>query len=379
MKLEPLGARNLGAFRQFVEQVWKRPKSDAYYRWRYFEAPRLSTLVAMHGERCVAAICAFERQYHSGQARVACLEPFDWFTLPEMRSTAVGLRLMKRLQASGMPVLGLGGSPQTLQLLPRLGFQTVAQATQFVLPLTAAYILRNRRLPALARRAVVPVLDGLAAAWFTPARRRCMARFEFRPTPRIDAQLAAIDGPGGFRSVPEPRFFDWLQDGAAVGAGTGEYLPLVVAERGTPVAWSVGRLYRAGGLCRGVILDVRLRRGDDELAESTIRGMARLLARSGADDVRALTTSATLCAAYRKAGFRAGGETAPAMVWTGGRALALDAVSMSGIADAAFLPAEDLAPEQPVALAGVAGAHAVPEEPPRRIVRRRSVVAGPHE
>jgi len=369
MKIERLTGHSLEPLKHLVEEVWRRPRSEAYYRWRYGEAPGLLTLVALEGARCVSTISAFQKQYRDGDAELACLEPFDWYTLPEMRATGVGLRLMKSLMNSGPPLVGIGGSTLTRQMLPRLGFRTVAQATQFVLPLSGAYILRDRGWPALAKNAARIVLDAAAAVWFRPARRPFMARLEFTRVAQLDAELAKIDGGTGFRSVPDPAFHEWLAKGSAV-ARTGDYVTVAIARRGETLGWALARLYRARGLLYGVILDLRLKRQDAELGEAAVRGVSRVLAGCGADSVRAYSTCATLSAAYRAAGFRAA-EKLPAMVRSRQREVALGSVALSGVADFAFLTVHDFPAER------AATAAAAPDPGLRgRMVRPSSVAAG---
>lgn len=347
MLIKPLTADNLPALQRFAETVWRRPKHASYYRWRYFDAPRQTTWLALQGERCVAALSAFARGYRNGGETLECHECFDWYTLPEMRGSGVGIRLMQTLLDSGKPVVALGGSADTLHLLPRLGFAQVGAATEFFLPLSAAYLFRNRPLPELARSALGPLIDLAAHAWFTPRRAEGWVP-ELVPISRIDRRLALLDGVSGFAPIPDPQFHAWLERGSA----TGRYLAAMLAQDGEVVAWGLARLHRSGGLAHGTILDMRLAIADQEIAAGAAKTMARALAESGADSVRACTTSHFLARAYRAAGFLGAAEKIPALVWRGKHELMLDNLSLSCAPDGAFQPLheQDGMDEKPVAM-----------------------------
>ncbi len=338
MPIEPLTRKYFPAFKRFAEEAWDRAVSDAYYQWRYFDAPDLITLVANHGGECVSSLSAFSRTYQFGDEPVECLDPFDWYSLPSVRGSGVGVRLIKYLMDVGKPILTLGGSADTLQIIPRLGWKTVSEATEFFLPLTSRYLLRNRRLPNHWNRAIAPPLDFATATWFMPAKPHGASNCVVLPVSGIDRNLVHIDGPAGFRSVPDPRIFDWLMKGSPV---TGTYIPMALVGEQEIVAWIIGRLYRSGGLLHGMILDLRLQRQDEALAESAIKYMARALAGFGADHIRAVTTFGLFSAAYRRSGFLAGREKIPVMMWPESRKLISEQISVSGTADGAFWPLQE--------------------------------------
>jgi hypothetical protein len=181
-------------------------------------------------------------------------------------------------------------------------------------------------------------LNLAASIWFKPAKPNGASNCVVHPVSGIDHTLAQVDGPAGFRSVPDPRYWDWLAGGSPA---TGTYIPLVLTANGETVAWVVGRLYRSRGLLHGTILDLRLKRPDEELAKSAIQYMARALAGFGADDVRAVTTSGLFSAAYKRAGFLAGHRKIPVFAWAGRHQLVTDHISLSCAADDAFCPLQD--------------------------------------
>lgn len=335
MPIEPLSSDNFAAFRRFSEEVWDRPRSDAYYRWRYFDAPNLITLIATRGDRCVGSLSAFSRIYYNGDETLECLEAFDWRCLQAVKGSGVGIRLATKMMEVGKPILSLGGSADTMRLIPRMGWTAISEATEFFLPLSSAYLLRNRRLPDYCKRAIAPSLDLAASAWFKPAKPNGSGDCVPLPVSAIDGELAQINGPAGFRSVPDPRLFAWLMRGWPA---TGIYVPMMLKADGDAVAWIIGRLHRSGGLLHGTILDLRLARQDEAIAVSAITHLARALAGCGADAIHTVTTSVFFAAAYRKCGFLAGRERIPAMAWAGRHKLITDRISWSCFADGAFHP-----------------------------------------
>ena len=76
----------------------------------------------------------FARRWRVGDAEATLLETHDWFSLPSMRGSGVGARLLLRVMALGRPILVAGGSEDTLALLPRLGWTALDTAATFVLP-----------------------------------------------------------------------------------------------------------------------------------------------------------------------------------------------------------------------------------------------------
>jgi hypothetical protein len=336
MPIEHLTPARLDAMKQFSEAVWQRPTSADYYRWRYLDAPGLTTLLATDGDRCVATLSAFSRKYHTGDGIVECLEPFDWYTLPDMKGFGVGAHLMKGLMDTGKPIVSLGGSEDTLRFLPRLGFRQIAAATEFFLPLTGRYIMRSRKLPALARNVASPLLDLAASVVYTPSKPSAAYSFQTLPGTTLGDKLSQIDGPVGFRPAPDQGFLDWLEKGS----GTGKYFICTVNKDEETVAWLLCRLYRSGGLLHGAILDLRLKQADGDVAVNALRGAGRMLANCGVDDVRAFTTSPFLATAYAQAGYRAGSEKIPALLWCGKHTLDFDSIALSSGPDEAFWPLE---------------------------------------
>src|SRR5262245_3241981 len=210
---------------RFSAQVWPRPRSEAYLRWRDRAHPHHHAYLALRGGECLAMVSAFRRPYRMGEREVTVSDSFDWFSLPELRRAGLGVRVMQRMMQDPEPVIVTGGSDDTRDLLPRMRFAIPATVQRYGLLLGA-----ERAADALARRAPIPRALGRVA--FTLARPLLAPRVLAAPpggrveTPAaLDAEtLALAPRPGGRGSAPvwTPEYAAWL----AAASGMGRYLPL---------------------------------------------------------------------------------------------------------------------------------------------------------
>jgi hypothetical protein len=113
---------------------------------------------------------------------------------------------MKALMARG-PIVAVGGTSDTLALLPRLGFKDVARAHHLVLPLTLA------GLPA--RLAALPVdrltrLWGLLSAYSAPGLQPVQA---LGARDEVAAEARRYD----LVQIPNQEVYDWLSSCSKLG------------------------------------------------------------------------------------------------------------------------------------------------------------------
>jgi hypothetical protein len=93
----------------------------------------------------VPGACLFGTDRSRGQ-RARMLHVIDWAARPT--ATGAGVSLLKHVGQGADALLAIGGSQQTLQLLPHLGFCSVGSATCYVRPLHPARILTPSAHPA---------------------------------------------------------------------------------------------------------------------------------------------------------------------------------------------------------------------------------------
>ena len=190
------------------ERMYERPRSASFYRWSLLDAPGHRALVAMDGVDCVAMLRAFDREYLLDNRRVLCRETFDWLCAPEHRPHALGLRVMRVAMSDWAPLVNVGGSEDSLGILPALRWASIGQASSYALPLRRELLSLDtvERLPYLPQRARGPALTAAAALWFRPRRRPCAPRWGRSPR-RIGGRRGAraLSGVSGIRRGCHPR------------------------------------------------------------------------------------------------------------------------------------------------------------------------------
>jgi hypothetical protein len=305
---------HLDVLARFSAQVWKRPRSAGYLRWRYLEHPHHHAVLALRGGECVAMVSVFRRPYRVGGRTVVVSDSFDWFCLPELRRSGLGVRVMQRLMQDEEPVIVTGGSADTRDLLPRMRFQIPATVVRFCLVLGA-----DRAADLLARRVRVPRALGRIA--FTLARPLLAPRVRSVPaggvveTPgTLDAETLALDPrPGGRGTLPvwAPEYLAWL---AAGSPAFGRYEPLVFRIAGALAGWALLRIHAGPAGTDAALVDLRAREPSAELYAWMVSEAAVRAARFGPGLLMAGTTCPELSAALRRSRFREV-STAPVHYW----------------------------------------------------------------
>jgi hypothetical protein len=121
--------------------VWKRDWSEdlaqSYFAWRYTGRANGDTLLALDRGRCIGIIDSFLRPYWIDGCRQLVRETCDWFCLPAYRPLGVGLHLLRRIMDKPEPIIAIGGTEYTQELLPKLRWASVRGIHNFVLPASA--------------------------------------------------------------------------------------------------------------------------------------------------------------------------------------------------------------------------------------------------
>jgi hypothetical protein len=210
----------------------------------------------MEGDECVAMFRAFERDYRLGEDRVACRETFDWLSAPEHRRSAVGLRVMREAMQEWPPLVNVGGTDQTVRMLPALGWRTVGTATAYSLPLRPSATSGEERLGALPAPARRAALAAASAVWFRPRRRRAPAGGEVVPVGVVgDEILELYEGATGYGTMPIPdvAHLRWLVAGFP---GAGQFLALYFTVGGRLRGWGLARVYVVGPVVEAALVEV---------------------------------------------------------------------------------------------------------------------------
>ncbi|HKQ97066.1 MAG TPA: GNAT family N-acetyltransferase [Candidatus Polarisedimenticolia bacterium] len=335
----PFTPAHLPAFIRFSRRTWTRPDDEAYFRWRYLEAPAQRILLAMSGDTIAATLMAFERDYLIGGRRRSCLEIFDWYCLDEYRGAGIGTRLMRSLMDAGTPIVAVGGTTFTLTLLPRLGWRRLAVASCHRLPLggrsTGESLQRRYRIPA---RAGALAFDALLRPWFAPRVRARPAGGEVRLASAPGEELLALyEGRTGYDLLPLPHLphLRWLTGGWPP---LGPFRILHFMQGGVLRGWTLLRVYGPEGRREVNLLDLYAPRPDEALYTWMI---SESLVRAGEfrpEAVNSQSACPILARALRRNRFLSSGDT-PIHVWPADFAEGTGAMHMvQNASDGAFIP-----------------------------------------
>jgi hypothetical protein len=104
-------------------------------RWKYWQEradwwPGPRSFVLTRGSEILAHAAVVPGTYCWNDRRVRTVHVVDWAARPS--AVGAGVSLLKFLGQSGDALLAIGGSAQTLQLLPHLGFRIRGSATGYV-------------------------------------------------------------------------------------------------------------------------------------------------------------------------------------------------------------------------------------------------------
>ena len=232
-----------------VRASWKRDWSEelaqSYLAWRYGERAGGDTLVACDKGRCVGILDSFIRPYWIADRQQAVRETCDWFCLPEYRALGVGLHLMRRMMAKPEPIVVVGGTDTTQNLLPRLKWAPLPDVGNFILGVSArtvAGLVAHRRWPSAVKlaRLVPDIRLARQLRHVTPpsansdVRVRVLGDAEEIPKIAPYAVAPALDAPS----------LDWLARAPAV---LGQFVLLSFVCDGEPVGISISRVRELPG------------------------------------------------------------------------------------------------------------------------------------
>lgn len=342
MKRAPLAVRttsfapeHLPLLRRFAERVWRRPRSEAFYRWRYLQSPTFRAFLALRDGECVALLCAFARPYRLGGEQRTCVEIHDWYCLPELRASGLGVQLVRLAMGGPDPIVAVDGTQDTVSLLPRLGFRVFATATDYILPLAGSALARRIGAPpALARAA----FELGPRWWFRPRARRRPRAGRVVPVAGAGPELEALyAGATGYGTLPlwEGEHFAWLTSGFP---GAGHFVPLYFVEVGKLRGWGVVRAYESTGERQATLVELFAPQPDVALYTWMVSEASACAAAFRPVWIRAQTTCPVLGAALRANRFLATG-TAPVMLWSQGEMAPPPPVHIGlDAADAPLLP-----------------------------------------
>lgn len=314
--LVPFNADHLPAVREFSKRLWERPLTSDFFRWRYLECPGQIGLVALRAGDCAATLWAVAREYRVGERRVTLLEPFDWYVVPELLHSGIGVRVLRRLMARPEPMVMVGGTDYTRHFLPRLGWRESTASRSYLLPLAsealAARLQRDTRLPSFVSRAAAALVT---SAWCRPRTRLPPFRASVEEVDRLGDEITALyGGQLGYASVPIPskEWHTWLSSGAP---GAGRFVILQYRRSDTIIGWALGRVYTTARGCEAAIVDMFTPHPEVGVYAWMVSTLVERLAAFAPTQIRARATCPVLGQALKQNRFLPGPAT-PVFLWS---------------------------------------------------------------
>jgi hypothetical protein len=294
----------------------------------------------MRDGECLAAESGFRHPYRVGDEIVDVVEVFDWYCLPELRNSGLGVRIMQRFMREPHPLLLVGGSADTQGLLPRLGWRIVARATRWSRTLGADAVARS-----IERRLRVP---GAVARALAPAALALAGRGGRRHTAPRDGRAIAVTtlGPEALRlqrgrighgTLPlwTPELLRWLGTGFA---GLGHFLPVYFALGAELRGFALLRIHPTESGCGAEILDLFSPTPEPDLYAWFVAELVRFAAGFGPGHVAATTTCPALAEALRRNGFAEATPNPVQLWWPGREGLPGPVAIASNTGDTPILP-----------------------------------------
>lgn len=238
----------------------------------------------------------------------------DWHVLPGDRAVGVGLGLLRKAEAAAGTLLTLQGSPDTQQILPRLGWKTTAAPRTFVRPLTGrAWAAPTiRRAPGMLRASIAAAAD-LATPWTRAGAAPSHPDADLVPVDRFDASYDAVWAARSLEFAPALRRDSDYLNYFCVDFPDGGYRTAILRHRNAPVGHLITRTeVDRRGLRRGRIVDLLWPRADRSLLAWLIAAACRNLQEDDADYVECLVSLPELGEVVKAAGFRA---RRPVPIW----------------------------------------------------------------
>jgi hypothetical protein len=318
-RIVPFAPDLLPAVRGFSERYWSRPRSEAYYDWRYLRSQPFSRMfLALQDDKCLGMLFALRKQYRVGGRPTACLEVFDWHCLPGLSGAGIGIRLMRAMMRQPEPVISVGGTADVLATLPLMGWEAIGVARRYELPVSAnvlaARLHRRTGLPVAVSRAVLGVVS---AGYYQPRRRMVPGASTVTPGGPPGEEIRQLyRGETGYGLVqePEPGVLGWMTDSA----WSGSFSFLSFALEGRLRGWAVTRTYLTEHGPEAAIVEVFAPRPDVALYTWMVSEAATSLMAGRPCRLHARASCPLLQAALLANRFRTVAPDSPIHVWPKG-------------------------------------------------------------
>ena len=338
LRIGPCEAGDLAAVRRFMDQEFGR-RSERYYAWRLEQCSALTNWVAMLDGECGALVSTLKKTWRIGGEAISIYEIFDWRASARYRGKGLGALVLKRVMDEGLPLMTLGGTDDTLRILPRMGWLTVAEGKAFALPLRGEFIARKlERRGRLASRVAAMVFGVGGPLWFRARRGSVADRWQVSPVTSLDDSCIALydaDRTHGAIATLDHDVLAWAVHGYG---RPGQFLSFTLRAEGAPRGWGVCRVVVNEGRRTGEIIDLFVSGDDEEAASALIGEMTTCLAGFQVDAVVTTASCPVVQRALRRNRFITG-HSHPLLMFPGRHAAPAAPIHiMRGSADYFLIP-----------------------------------------
>lgn len=283
------------------QQTWDNELGREIIQWRYYNRPgQVAIWLAIEDGRCVGMLDSVLRPYTLDGQRIMVRETADWFCLPEYRAGALGLQLLWKLRTHDEPVIVLGGSALTVQILTKLRWTVLPSASSYVLPIRARNLVGNliRRCWVGYERAARIVPNALLLRGprhiAPPAGKRAMVKLldANDPVPEISANAASLT------ETLETAHWRWL---VGMPPAMAQPLGILFLLDDVPVGMTFSQIEpAASGLDAKIVY---MRGNNPAICAWMISATTEILAKRGVGFVRCYVSTEAKIRAMEQAGF----------------------------------------------------------------------------
>ena len=307
LRMERLEDTTGVAFEELLAQAWGQNWGPRFARelveWRYYQRPsRRDTWLAMDGKHALPSSTSSCGPTFLTDLPLRSARPATGFALRRTAPSGIGIRPMRQMMAYPEPILSIGGTEATLAILPRLGWQPLAEVQSYVLP------VKMRNLAGTWLRRNWPTHEAIANAipnfipFHLPRRAPpplgCVARTEeWQPGTAIPMPLPERQG---LVQILEQADQDWI---AKMPPWLARPLGLLFFAGENLVGFSLSQLEPAVSGFDGCIVHLQTAHETQPVVDWIVGETAWRLATRGAGIVRCYASSAAKIAALEKAGF----------------------------------------------------------------------------
>jgi hypothetical protein len=283
-------------------QNWSGDLARDIFRWRYCDRPQGHiTWLACVGDDCVAMVDSRIRPYQLRGKSIMVRETADWFCLQQYRPLGLGLWVLRQLKHYPEPVLVMGGSAYTLEILPRLRWDMLGSVRSYVLPVTARGLAANlirQRWPM--REAMAQVIP----RW-VPARRPVRLP---SPPGRPDIELLnkdtwydlPVDASSELVGMLDQDHWNWL---ASAPHDFARSLGIVFRLDGNIVGFCLAQLEPTATGLDGRIVHLQTINNEVPLIGWVLSTTVEMLVEQGAEFIRCCVSTPAKIAAIESIGF----------------------------------------------------------------------------